>query len=172
MIRSIAQLGNPVLKTQARPLELQELSDAAILTLASDMHDTLSESGGVGLAAPQVGESVRLILAGSFPTPRAPERPHVPLLLLANPRVVWASADAAADWEGCLSFLRYRVRVRRPVSIRVAFLRMDGTPAEIDATGFYARVLQHEIDHLDGILTLDRAAAPEDIEEIGNSPGA
>ncbi len=148
------------------------MSAAEILALAADMRETLSDSGGVGLAATQVGESVRLILAGSFPTPRAPDRPHVPTLILANPRVVWASEETAADWEGCLSFLQFRVRVRRAVSIRVGFVHMDGTDGEIDATGFYARVLQHEIDHLDGILTLDRAVAPEDIEEVGTTSGS
>lgn len=170
MVRSIFQLGSPILRTRAREIELEELSSDAILTLATDLKDTLSDAGGVGMAAPQVGESVRLILAGSFPSPRAPERPRAPMLMLANPRVVWASNETAHDWEGCLSFLQYRVRLQRPVSIRVAYMTMDGSFAELDASGFYARVLQHEIDHVDGILTLDRAAAPEDIEDISTPP--
>jgi peptide deformylase len=171
MVRAIAQLGNSILKVQARAIDPGALSGSEILNLAADMQDTLREAGGVGLAAPQVGASVRLILAGSFPTPRSPDRPTAPMMLMANPRIVWSSKETAADWEGCLSFLRYRVRVVRPVSIRVEFLRMDGTPSELEATGFYARVLQHEIDHLDGVLTLDRATAPDDIEEL-SPPGS
>jgi peptide deformylase len=84
---------------------------------------------------------------------------------LTNPHVAWASEETASDWEGCLSFLRFRVRVSRPVSIRVGYVQMDGSTAELEASGFYARVLQHEIDHLDGILTIDRAQSAEDIED-------
>lgn len=171
MIRPIRQLGDLILKMRARTLAPDDLSSDAIRALVADMQETLSESGGVGLAAPQVGESVRLILAGSFPSPRCTDRPLVPTEVLVNPHVLWASEEVTADWEGCLSFLQYRVRVNRPVSIRVAYLRMDGTDSEVAVSGFYARVLQHEIDHLDGILTLDRAASPEDIEEVGKPSG-
>ena len=167
MIRPIVTLGDPVLKAQARPIEPSERSGEAVQTLARDMFETLAHAGGVGLAAPQVGVSVRLILAGSFPTPNAPDRPHVPMSAMINPRIVWASDETEPGWEGCLSFLQYRVRVSRAKAIRVAFVHLDGTTSEIEATGFYARVLQHEIDHLDGILTLDRAASSEDIEPSG-----
>jgi len=105
-----------------------------------------------------------LILAGSFPTPRSPDRPLVPTAPLVNPRIVWASEETEPGWEGCLSFLQYRVRVVRHRAIHVEYLTLDGAPARVEAEGFYARVLQHEIDHLDGILTLDRAASPEDVE--------
>jgi peptide deformylase len=163
MIRPIIQLGNPVLKARARALEPAELTGNAVQTLARDLFETLGDAGGVGLAAPQVGVSVRLILAGSFPTEQNPDRPDVPTSALVNPRIVRASAEAETAWEGCLSFLQYRVRVSRARTIRVAYLGLDGTPREIEASGFHARVLQHEIDHLDGILTLDRAASPEDV---------
>ncbi len=164
MIRPIVQRGAPVLKALARPLAPVELAEEWVLTLVRDMFATLEDAGGVGLAAPQVGVSVRVILAGSFPTPRAPDRPLVPTAALINPRVVWASAATELAWEGCLSFLQYRVRVVRPRAVRVEYLTPAGTETRVEASGFYARVLQHEIDHLDGILTLDRAASPEDVE--------
>jgi peptide deformylase len=170
MIRPIVQLGAEVLRAKARPLDPEELADGTVRSLAEDMAETLADAGGVGLAAPQVGASVRLILAQSFPTPRAPERPLVRLAVLINPSIVWTSEETETDWEGCLSFLRYRVRVPRHQSIRVAALGIDGAPIELSATGFFARVLQHEIDHLDGILTLDRARSPEDVEEMAMSP--
>jgi peptide deformylase len=163
MIRPILQLGDSVLKSVARPIERIDLAGEAFRTLASEMAETLSAAGGVGLAAPQIGESVRLILAGSFPTEANPDRPLVPIAPLINPRIIFSSADTEAGWEGCLSFLRFRVRVYRHASITVEFLTPDGHASHVEATGFYARVLQHEIDHLDGVLTLDRAASPDDI---------
>jgi peptide deformylase len=166
MIRPIVQLGDTVLKAKARALAAHELSDDEVRALARDMSETLADAGGVGLAAPQVGASVRLILAGSFPTPRAPDRPHVPTSVLVNPRIVWASEETESDWEGCLSFLRYRVRVSRHRAVLVEYLSLDGAESRVEAEGFYARVLQHEIDHLDGILTLDRAASRGDVEEV------
>ncbi len=170
MIRPIVQRGDPVLEALARPLDRLELAEDWALTLTRDMFTTLEDAGGVGLAAPQVGVSVRLILAGSFPTPLAPDRPLVPMSALINPRVVWASAATEPAWEGCLSFLQYRVRVVRPRAVRVEYLTPVGTEARVEATGFYARVLQHEIDHLDGILTLDRAASPDDIAPADAPP--
>jgi peptide deformylase len=164
MILSIRQLGDPVLRTRAGPASPEAIADGTLDQLARDMAETLEAAGGVGLAAPQVGASVRMILAGSFPSPRAPDRPSVAVSVYVNPQIVWASDDTETDCEGCLSFLEYRVRVARARAIRVAFLRLDGTSAELAAEGFFARVLQHEIDHLDGILTLDRASSPDDVK--------
>jgi peptide deformylase len=164
VIRPIIQLGDPVLKTPARPLEPGEFSEPWLMSLADDMRATLEDAGGVGLAAPQVGESVRVILAGSFPTERNPDRPLVPTSVLLNPRIISASIETEEDWEGCLSFLQFRVRVVRHISIVIESQALDGPPLRIEASGFFARVLQHEIDHLDGVLTLDRARSPNDIE--------
>ncbi|SIO65699.1 peptide deformylase [Singulisphaera sp. GP187] len=172
MIRPIVQLGDPVLKAKARCLEAEEIAGEPLQTLVRDMLETLEHSGGVGLAAPQVGVSVSLILAGSFPTEHAPDRPEVEVTALLNPRIVWASEETEPAWEGCLSFLDYQVRVVRPLSIQVEYNALDGSPARVEASGFFARVLQHEIDHLEGILTLDRAAAPEDIERLESNPAS
>jgi peptide deformylase len=170
MIRQIVQLGDPVLKTPARAIEPGALAGGPIRELAQDMAETLARAGGVGLAAPQVGESVRLILAGSFPTDQHPDRPEVPIAAMVNPRIVEASAETEQDWEGCLSFLQFRVRVRRLTTVAVEYLTLDGGPARVEASGFFARVLQHEIDHLDGILTLDRATSPDDVRSADAAP--
>lgn len=170
MIRPIVQLGAPVLKTKARRLEAGEIADVSTRTLVQDMLETLEHSGGVGLAAPQVGVSVALILAGSFPTEQSPNRPEVEVTALLNPRIVWASEETEPAWEGCLSFLDYRVRVVRHLAIHVEYDSLDGTATRVEASGFFARVLQHEIDHLEGILTLDRAESPDDIEQLEPSP--
>jgi peptide deformylase len=163
MIRSIVQLGDSVLKTPARAIEPADLGGAYVQYLAHDMAETLAKAGGVGLAAPQVGESVRLILAGSFPSAHAPDRPDVPIRTLVNPVIVSASGETESGWEGCLSFPHLRVRVSRHTSIAVEYLTLEGTPTRLEAEGFFARVLQHEIDHLDGILTLDRASTSADV---------
>src|SRR5579872_2972007 len=117
MIRPIVPLGEPVLRAPTRALGRSELSSEELRGLVRDMFETLTESGGVGLAAPQVGVSLRVILAGSFPSTRAPDRPLVPTRALVNPRIVWASEETHADWEGCLSFRRFRVRVPRSQAI-------------------------------------------------------
>lgn len=172
MIRPIVQLGDPVLKAKARRLDAEEIANETTQALVRDMLETLEDSGGVGLAAPQVGVSVALILAGSFPTEHSPDRPEVEVTALLNPRIVWSSAETESAWEGCLSFLDYRVQVVRHLAIQVEYDALDGTAARIEATGFFARVLQHEIDHLEGILTLDRAASPEDIERLEPNPAS
>jgi len=166
MIRPIVQLGDAVLKTKTTPLAPGQIASPEILRLVEDMKETLEASGGVGLAAPQVGESVSIILAGSFPTEHSPERPEVAVSVLVNPVIVDSSSELDVAWEGCLSFMQYRVRVERPRSIAVEYLTLGGRPARLDASGFFARVLQHEIDHLNGILTLDRAVGPEDVARV------
>ena len=165
MLRPIVQLGDSVLKTPARRVEPSEIVGEVIQSLLRDMRETLAEAGGVGLAAPQVGESLRAILAGSFPTLSSPNRPDQPIRAMINPQIVVASEATTSDWEGCLSFLRFRVQVTRHQTVTVEYLSSEGTVETVAAEGFYARVLQHEIDHLDGILTLDRAESPDDVRE-------
>ena len=166
MIRPIRQLNDPVLKALATLISPEAISGTEVQSLARDMFETLAQAGGVGLAAPQVGESVRLILAGSFPTEKNPDRPLFPMAVLVNPVIVAASEETEYGWEGCLSFLNLRVKVKRALAVTVDYLTLEGNPVRIEASGFLARVLQHEIDHLDGILTLDRAEGPGGIEEV------
>lgn len=170
MIRPIVQLGAEVLRTPCQPVAADDLGSDELRTLIDDMHETLADAGGVGLAAPQVGVGQRVILAGSFPSGQAPERPTVEVRCFINPRIVEMSEEREPAWEGCLSFLRYRVLVERARKITVEFLNPDGVPARLEAEGFFARVLQHEIDHLDGILTLNRVRSPEDVVDMQALP--
>jgi len=163
MVLRVVQLGEPILKSSCRGIDPDELASDEVRRLVADMFETLADSGGVGLAAPQVGSPLRLILAGSHPSAHGPDRPDVPTAVLCNPRVVWASTETEAGWEGCLSIPGTLVRVVRPLCVRVEYLDLEGKAGSIEHSGFYARVLQHEIDHLDGILTIDRAQSADDV---------
>jgi peptide deformylase len=151
--RQIRQIGDPILRTPALPVEAFDGGlDEEITRLIEIMH----AAEGVGLAAPQVGSLRRLLVA-------RPERDEQ-VVALCNPSVVWRSEEEEIDTEGCLSIRTITAEVPRAVSIRVEALDPEGNDVEIHADGFAARVLQHEIDHLDGILILDRAT-PESRRE-------
>jgi peptide deformylase len=153
----IARLGHPVLRQVAIPVEEAEIKTAVFSRFVDDMIDTMRESDGVGLAAPQVYASKRLaIVEVKGPHPRYPNQPEVPLTVLVNPVVVSHSAELEDDWEGCLSIPDLRGRVPRWQSLQLKALDRTGAPIEINASGFFARVIQHELDHLDGVIFLDR----------------
>ncbi len=153
----IARLGHPVLRQLATPVEESEIKSAAFSRFVDDMIDTMRESDGVGLAAPQVYASKRLaIVEVKGPHPRYPDQPEVPLTVLVNPQIVSHSTEMEEDWEGCLSIPDLRGRVPRWQSLSVRALDRRGGPIELNASGFFARVIQHEIDHLDGVMFLDR----------------
>jgi peptide deformylase len=141
----VLKLGDPVLKSKASPVERFDADLAAeIERMLAIMHDAM----GVGLAATQIGILRRLLVfrAGHDAEPAA----------LINPEISWASPDVAVAEEGCLSIPRVTVDVERPLYIRVGGLDADGNQVLIEASGLEARVLQHEVDHLDGVLILDR----------------
>jgi peptide deformylase len=142
----IRQLGDPVLRLAARPVSGR---DATLRAQLQRMAAVLDEAAGAGLAAPQVG-----ILRRAFVFRVAPEGP---VGTLVNPVVVAASAERAWFTEGCLSFNDIAVTVGRPAGVRVEGRDLDGHELVLEAEGFAASLLQHEIDHLDGVLTLDRA---------------
>jgi len=159
-ILKVARMGHPVLRARARELSPSEIRSPEIQRLIDDMFETMHEYQGVGLAAPQVHESVRLFVAG-FPPPDDDddEEDHgrsVPRLALINPEIKIAGENIAEDWEGCLSIPDIRGKVPRHYEVRVRALDRDGNPIELRARGFSARVIQHETDHLDGILFFDR----------------
>jgi peptide deformylase len=141
------------------------------------MFETMQEYQGVGLAAPQVHEGVRLFVAGFAPQrdgedgeDAGAEEASVPLMTLINPEITIAGRDTVEDWEGCLSIPDVRGRVPRAREIKVKALDRQARRIEISARGFTARVIQHETDHLDGVLFLDRMASLETltfIEEFG-----
>ncbi len=157
-ILKIARMGHPVLRTPARRLEPTEVRTPAIQKLIDDMIETMEEYRGIGLAAPQVHESVRLFVAG-IEDPRAAEeedRPKVKVIAVINPEITPVGDDVVEDWEGCLSIPEVRGRVPRPREIRLRGLDRRGKPLELVARESPARVMQHEADHLDGVLFLDR----------------
>jgi peptide deformylase len=149
----VRQFGDPVLRT---PAEEITLFDDELRTQAARMAALMHDARGVGLAAPQIGQLMRLVIvqAGEDEEPYA----------LCNPRIVWRSEEEETATEGCLSIGEIVVEVSRPVAIKVEARGVDGEPLAIDADGFEARVIQHEVDHLDGILILDRTT-PEDRKE-------
>jgi peptide deformylase len=165
-IRKIAQLGEPILRRRARELTVEELGSRAIATLIEDMIETMHDADGAGLAAPQVYESVALVVIEVRANPRYPNVQSIPLTVLVNPQVtplVPSAPDALEEkdsievYEGCLSVNGLRGRVRRPRKVRVTALDRQGTPLDFVWEGFRATVVQHETDHLNGTLFVDRA---------------
>lgn len=164
-IRKIAQLGEPVLRQRARELSKEELASPHIATLINDMVETMRDADGAGLAAPQVYESVALVVIEVRGNPRYPNTDPIPLTVLVNPKLTPISssaldalsdADAIEVYEGCLSVTGLRGRVRRPRKVRVQALDREGRPIDETWEGFRAAVVQHETDHLLGTLYVDR----------------
>ena len=143
----IVILPEPKLRLRSEPVERV---DDGVRALLDDMLETMYAAPGIGLAAVQVGVLKRLVTVD----PAREDAPKQPLFLV-NPRVVWASDERVPYEEGCLSIPDYYEEVLRPERVRVAFLDRDGRPGEIEADGLLATVLQHEIDHLDGVLFVD-----------------
>jgi peptide deformylase len=153
----ISRMGHPVLRDVASPVAASEIQTKEFQQFIDDMVETMRESDGVGLAAPQVYAPRRVaIVEVKGPHPRYPNQPEVPLAVLVNPVVVSHSEELEEDWEGCLSIPDLRGRVPRWKSLQVRAMNRNGEPVEISASGFFARVIQHELDHLDGILFLER----------------
>jgi peptide deformylase len=164
-ILKVARMGHPVLRTRARPLDPAEIRSTPVQRLIDDMFETMREYQGVGLAAPQVHESVRLFVAG-FPSSRDDadeESDRITEMALINPEVTSEGTDIVEDWEGCLSIPDIRGRVPRWRRILVRAYDRRGKLIELRAGGFTARVIQHETDHLDGVLFFDRMRSFESL---------
>jgi peptide deformylase len=161
----IVQAGEPVLRAQARRLTREEIISDEIQRLIRDMRETMRDAPGVGLAAPQVGVTLQLAviedreeLLSSLPAEELAEkeRKAVPFHVIINPEITLLG-DARADfYEGCLSLPGFSAVVARARRVRVAYLDQRGVPQSVEASGWYARILQHEIDHLRGTLYIDR----------------
>jgi len=150
-------MGHPTLRQVARPLQPHELSGEPVLELLADMVDTLHHAGGIGLAAPQVNVSLRLaIIEIPGGTSRYGEIPAMPLTIFINPEIQVLDGESAGYWEGCLSVPGLRGFVERPQHVQVRSLDLQGKPFELELKGFLATVFQHEFDHLDGKLYIDR----------------
>ena len=166
-ILKVARMGHPVLRAQARPLQASDIRSAALQQLIDDMFETMHEYQGVGLAAPQVHASVRLFVAGISRGPDEEdaerEAEEVPEMALINPEISIVGRETVEDWEGCLSIPDIRGRVSRARQIVVRAYDRNGKRVEIKASNFTARVIQHETDHLDGVLFLDRMKSFESL---------
>jgi peptide deformylase len=152
-ILKVARMGHPVLRAKARALDKGEIKGVPIQRLIDDMVATMVEYHGVGLAAPQVHESVRIFVAALDAADEGEESQPV---VVINPEISVIGSDVVEDWEGCLSIPDVRGRVPRAREIRVRALDRKGDRIELRAHDFPARVIQHETDHLDGVLFFDR----------------
>ena len=153
MIRPILKMGDPRLLQESRPVG--EFGTTQLHSLIEDMFDTLRAANGAGLAAPQIGVPLRVVIFGSpdgLPSPRYPDQPPVPRTILVNPVLQPLGDEIEEGWEGCLSVPGLRGMVPRHRRLRYSGCGPDGRPIERIADGFHARVVQHECDHLDGIL--------------------
>jgi peptide deformylase len=153
-------MGHPVLRAKAQPIDPTEIASPQIQQLIDDMFETMREYSGIGLAAPQVHQSLRLFVAGIRPGPSEPTHlggdDDMPLVVLINPEIVPAGDLVEPGWEGCLSIPDVRGLVPRAVDIRVEAYDRLGRKITLNAHGLPARVVQHETDHLDGVLFFDR----------------
>jgi peptide deformylase len=160
-VRKIIRMGHPTLRQVARPLTGDEIRSDVVDRLIEDMIDTLHDYGGIGLAAPQINESVRLAI---IEIPGGPTRygeiPALPLTVFINPAVEVVDPSRAGYWEGCLSVPGLRGFVERPQHVRVRALDREGNPLDLELKGFLATVFQHEFDHLDGRLYVDHLKDP------------
>ena len=154
----IARLGNPILRQIAQPVDLKELSDPEndIQVFIDEMIGIMRNEDGVGLAAPQVSRSVQVVVLECKENERYPEAQGIPLMVLVNPRIIQYSEETEMGWESCLSLIDFRGLVRRSSEVTVEAFNRQGEKTRFQAKGFLAVVLQHEIDHLNGKVFLDR----------------
>jgi len=159
-IRKIAQIGHPVLRQRAREVTREELLAPETQRLIDDMIETMRAANGAGLAANQVGETLRVAVIEVDHNPRYPYKPPIPLTVLVNPVIEPVGSETVRINEGCLSVPNLRGELERHVTVRVRYLDRDGVARDEVRRGLTAGTFQHEVDHLDGILFLDRVDDP------------
>lgn len=157
----IAQLGQPVLRRKASVVK--NVADKEIQNLINDLILTVKEVDGVGIAAPQVYESKRLFILASHPNPRYPKAPKMKPTAIINPKIISHFNRMTKDWEGCLSIPGIRALVPRYQSVTVEFTTRQGKMVKRQFKDFVARIFQHEYDHLEGTVFLDRMETSKDI---------
>ncbi len=149
-VRKVLRMGDPRLLQRSQEIDASDIPSLG--ELINDMFETMESLDGAGLAAPQIGELRRLVIFGVESNPRYPEAEVVPTTVLINPLLEVLSDETEQGWEGCLSVPAMRGLVERPAHIRYSGLDQHGHRIEREARGFHARVVQHECDHLDGVL--------------------
>jgi peptide deformylase len=155
-ILKVARLGHPVLRQAAKPVPPEAIPTPELQRLIDDMIETMHEYDGVGIAAPQVHQSLQLAVIEVAKNPRYPQAPHIPLTVLINPEITARSDATRLGWEGCLSVDGLRGQVLRSEQLSARWLDRTGRPVQTEVQGFFAVVIQHEVDHLLGKLFLDR----------------
>lgn len=164
---NIRVIGDPGLREPARPVSDEELGSESLRALIDELAEFMRSSQGLGIAAPQVGLKKRLVLMEVRDNPRYPKTPPLPLLALINPSLRPLTEQQERAFEGCLSIPNMRGPVWRTASIAVDFFDAEGQPRSFEFDGPFARIVQHELDHLDGILYFDRIKA-EDLKDFGH----
>lgn len=154
----VSRLGNPVIRKTAFPVKLEDIPSAQFQNLIDTMVETMKACKGVGLAAPQIGLSKQIAVIEVNKNPRYPEAPAVPLTVLINPKIIARSPENVEGWEGCLSIPDLRGIVPRSRSLVCEAHDRSGKLVRIETHDFFARVIQHECDHLEGKVYLDRMA--------------
>src|SRR5689334_25242374 len=161
-VREVLRMGHPVLREKSKPVEAT--ATAELRSLVADMKETMAAKNGAGLAAPQIGVSQRVVIFGVEANPRYPDAEPVPFTVLVNPKLVMLTREVEEDWEGCLSVPGMRGVVPRYTKLRYTGFDENGEPIDRVAEGFHARVVQHEVDHLNGILYPQRMT---DLSRLG-----
>jgi peptide deformylase len=156
VILPVAQRGEGVLELQAAPVAASEFNSEWLMQLASAMHRTMLERNGVGIAAPQVYISKRVIIVASRSNPRYPDAPEMDAVVMVNPEILEFSQSTCLGEEGCLSVPDERGQVERAQAIKLRYYTLQGEVIETIYEGFPARIVQHEVDHLNGILFVER----------------
>lgn len=154
-VQTVLQEGDPRLRWRAAAVPDTAFGSAELTRLIGDLRDTMAAFDGAGLAAPQIGVGLRVLIYGITANPRYPEAPPIPETVLINPQITPVGHDTQLGWEGCLSVPGQRAEVERWQRVTVQWRDLQGEPQQREVTGFEARVVQHECDHLDGVLFPD-----------------
>ncbi|WP_339724495.1 peptide deformylase [uncultured Paraglaciecola sp.] len=159
----IAQVGEEILRTPARQVELAEFGQASLTSFIDELLATMLEANGIGIAAPQVFDPRAIMIIASRPNPRYPDAPDMQPLVLINPVIQQTSENTVWEWEGCLSVPGLRGCIERPNAVDVVYLDPEGKAQNIKLEGFVARIFLHEFDHLVGKTWLDHISSTENI---------
>jgi peptide deformylase len=158
-IRPVLQLGDPRLRQPSAAVEQELLGTARLACLIEDLRETMAARDGAGLAAPQIAVPLRVVIFGITRNPRYPDAPPIPETVLINPEWTPVGTETAEGWEGCLSVPGMRVAVLRASRLQLSALTPGGQRIDREVEGFEARIVQHECDHLNGVLLPDRLAS-------------